>query len=542
MRLPRLAIALTAAGTMLATLVGSTPAGGATDQVKEAACRLLADAHVREAISAAGEFALAVRCGLIARPTATGPARPVAGATSRRAPDVLVNDRTTDTWPHITQSEATVAAGGRVLLAGWNDSGQFLSTGDLSGYGRSDDDGRTWTDMGVPTTPLGVVNAVFGDPVLVADRNRDDSQTSVFYYANLGELSNGTSIISVHKTINGGMTWAQAANASPGAAISDAQDKEWIAVDTRATGTGAGNVYVCWSRFTFSGQEIRLSRSTDGGATFTIVQTDLSADSDVQGCQVLVDPTNGNVYVSWTNRNNGVSPRPIKFRRSTNQGTTFSAEMQIGSAAIAETLTNCGGTTRTAFVDSEASGTTRAVRSTSFSELAVSPGGELYAVWHRATLAGGDKADISFVKSIDGGVTFSAETRINSAVTGQQFMPSIDVNRRNIVRVMYYSTQNSPTDRLIDVYSVRSNNGGVTWSAPNRATDVSFDRPATNPNFDNGGGLTLASCYMGDYNTVDAADPGLGNARFHLVWGDNRLDGDPGQPGVQPDPDIRHDV
>lgn len=527
---------------MLATMTGTTSAGGATDEVKEGACRLLADAHVREAISAAGEFALAVRCGLIARPTATGPARPVAQPASRLGPDVLVNDRTTDTWPHITQSEATVAAGGRVLLAGWNDSGQFLSTGDLSGYGRSDDDGRTWTDMGVPTTPLGVVNAVFGDPVLVADRNRDDNQTSVFYYANLGELANGTSIISVHKTINGGMTWAQAANASPGAAASDFQDKEWIAVDVRPTGAGAGNVYVCWSRFTFSGQEIRLSRSTGGGATFSIVQTDLSADTDVQGCQVVVDPTNGNVYVSWTNRNFAVTPRTIMFRRSTDQGTTFGPEMQIGSAPIAETLTNCGGSTRTTFVDSEAGGSTRAIRSTSFSDLAVAPNGDLYGVWHRGTLPGGNKADISFVRSTDDGVTFSAEARINSVVTGQQFMPSVDANRRGQIRVMYYSTQNSGTDRLIDVYSVRSIDGGVTWTAPNRSTDVSFDRPSTNPNFDSDANLTLASCYMGDYNTIDAADRGLGNARFHLVWGDNRLDGNPGMPGLQPDPDIRHDV
>ena len=58
------------------------------------------------------------------------------------------------------------------------------------------------------------------DPVLVGDRNRDDSQTGVFYFANLGALANGTSIIAVHKTIDGGMTWAQAANASPGRSCS----------------------------------------------------------------------------------------------------------------------------------------------------------------------------------------------------------------------------------------------------------------------------------------------------------------------------------
>lgn len=541
MRLPRLAISLSVLAALMVTTIGSTPAGGQADP-RNRACRLLEQAHVREAISAAGEFALRVRCGLIPKPAATGPARPVPRAVPGFAPDALVNDRTTDTWPHITQSETTVATLPSVLLAGWNDSGEFLTTGDLSGYGRSVDGGLTWTDLGVPTTPLGPVDAVFGDPVLVADRNRDPGDTAVFYYANLGALANGTSIIAVHKTVDGGLTWAHAANASPGAAAFDAQDKEWIAVDVRPTGAGAGNVYVCWSRFFAGGQQIRLARSMDGGVTFTIVQTDLSADTDVQGCQVVVDSTNGNLYVSWTNRNNGVNPRSIKFRRSTDRGTTFGPEALIGSALIAETFTNCGGSTRSAFVDSEAGGTTRAVRSTSFSDLAVATNGDLYAVWHRAILPGGVGADISFVKSTDDGFTFSAETRVNSTVTGHQFMPSIDANRRGQLRVMYYSTQNSATNRLIDVYSVRSADGGATWTPPGRATDVSFDRPVTNPNFDDGGGLTLSSCYMGDYNTIDAADRGLGNARWHLVWGDNRLDGNPGMPGVQPDPDIRHDV
>jgi hypothetical protein len=536
----RPALALLAAGAVLFSVVGSTPAGGATDTSDP--CRLLEDPHARAALSAAGEFSLSVQCGLIPRPTATGPSRPVARSGPRLGPDVLVNDRTTDGWPHITQSEPTVATNRSVIMAGWNDSGQFLSTGDLSGYGRSTDGGTTWTDMGVPTTPLGVVTAVYGDPVLVADRRRQPGQSAVFYYANLGILSNGTSIVAVHKTVDGGLTWSQAANATPGAAASDFQDKEWMAVDTRGTGAGAGNVYVCWTRFFASGQQIRLARSTDGGTTFTITQLDLSADTDVSGCQVAVDPTNGNVYVSWTNRNFAASPRTIKFRRSTDQGSTFGPELLIGTAPIAETLTNCGGTFRTAFVDGEANGTTRAVRSTSFSDIAVSPEGHVYVVFHRATLPGGDKADISFVRSTDGGVTFSPEVRINSAVTGQQFMPSIDANRDGQIRAMYYSTQNSPTDRLIDVYSVRSTDGGLTWSPSGRTTSVSFDRPTTNPNFDSGGGLTLASCYMGDYNTVDAAEPGLGNSRFHLVWGDNRLDGNPGDPGVQPDPDIRHDT
>jgi hypothetical protein len=397
--------------------------------------------------------------------------------------------------------------------------------------------------MGTLPTPLGVVDAVFGDPVLASDRNRDIGDAGVFYFANLGVLANGTSIVAVHKTTDAGLTWTQAGNATPGALAADFQDKEWLAVDTRASGTGAGNVYVCWTRFiSTGGQQIRLARSTDGGATFSIIQTDLSADTDVSGCQVAVDPNNGNVYVSWTNRNGGVSPRTIKFRRSTDQGTTFAAEMLIGTAAIAETMTVCGSASRTTFVDSEPSGTSRAIRSTSFSSLAVNPtNSEVYVVFHAAGLPTGTLADIGFVQSSDFGVTFTPQVRINKAKAGQQFFPSIAVNKNGTTRVMYYSTQLSATNRLLDVYTVSSPDGGTTWGGSKRVTDVSFDRPTTNPNFDTGGGLTLAYCYMGDYNQIATAPKGLGPGQLNIVWGDNRLDGNAGMGGVQPDPDIRFD-
>jgi hypothetical protein len=100
---------------------------------------------------------------------------------------------------------------------------------------------------------------------------------------------------------------------------------------------------------------------------------------------------------------------------------------------------------------------------------------------------------------------------------------------------MYYSTQNSPSDRLIDVYQVVSHDAAI-WSKPIRVTNVSFDRPVTNPASD----PYNPNCYMGTYdNSIAAAAPGLGNGTFHLSWSDNRLDGDPNTPGVQPDPDIR---
>ena len=456
-----------------------------------------------------------------------------------------MNDRTLDAGkPNRTQSETSVAVVGNTVLVGFNDSGQLVganSTGDFTGYSRSVDNGSTWTDMGAPTTPLGVVDQVFGDPVLAADQNRVAGQNGVFYFANLAETAANLSIISVHKTIDGGLSWLQAANASPLAVAGEMQDKEWLAVDTRAFGTGAGNVYVCWRRFGGTGG-IQFSRSTDGGVSFTQLAASLSAGTiNVQGCVVAVDTRpfgvgSGNVYVAWLDSLPGATTGEIHFRRSTNAGVPFGPEIIAGpSFPLAETPTPnlCG---RPAFFDTEAGFGNRGIRSAPFPSMTVDPtSGDVHVVWHRAGLAGGSLSDIAHSVSTDNGMTFGPTERINSVVNGDQFFPAIAANPDGTLTVMYYSTQNSGTRRLIDVYKVTAL-AGQLFDAPLRVTDVSFGRAQTNPNFD----PVVATCYMGDYNGITSPAIGLGNSEFYLTWGDNRLPIPPGLPTAGlPDPDVR---
>lgn len=523
---------------------------GKGNKPAQSACERLdaGDEELLGNISGPGEIALKVNCGKIARPAGNGAAEPSQvdqdSAAVADVPalglDLLVNNRV-DVIPQQTQSEVSIVKVGSIVLTGFNDSGNFFPTGDFSGYSRSVNGGATWLDMGPPTTPLGALTAVFGDPVLAADINRTIAPTGLAqrtYFANLADTAGGVSIIGVHRSDDVGATWSFGRNASPLAGAADFQDKEWMTVDSRAAGAGAGNVYVCWRRFG-GGEGIRFSRSTDGGLVYTEMAANLSASAvNVQGCVVAVSPTNGNVYVAWKDAN--FAPPQIRFRRSTDNGVTFGAELTIGAADVAETTTVCGGGVRTTFVDSEVGFGTRAVRSSAFPTMSVSPvNGNIYVAWHRAFLAGGSLADIGFTRSLDNGLTWSAAIRINSVVTGQQFFPQLAVNHTvGQIKVIYYSTQLSATNRFIDTYEVISNNHGATFLAPVRVTNSSFDRPTTNPNFD----TIVASCYMGDYNANYAASsPAQGNTDFYLGWGDNRLDSNPGLAGVQPDPDIRFD-
>jgi hypothetical protein len=340
------------------------------------------------------------------------------------------------------------------------------------------------------------------------------------------------------------LTWAGAVSASPLGIASDFQDKEWMAVDTRPTGlAGAGNIYVCWRRFnsTFARNGIRFSRSTNGGVSFTEMAANVSSSfTTTQGCVVAVSPVTGHVYVAWRD-----SVGSIRFRRSTNAGVTFGPEIAVGALLQAEGTTSCGGSLRTTFVDSEAGFASRAIRSSSFPSMDVNPvNGHIYVVWHRAGLGGGSLSDIAFARSIDGGLSFGATSRLNFTVTGQQFFPQIAVNIVGRLKVIYYSTQNSPTNRLLDVYEVFDDDGVIPAAGLGgvRVTGSSFNRPQTNPNFD----TFIASCYMGDYNGIHAAkagtaSSGLAGRDFYMAWGDNHLDGNLALAGVQPDPDIRFD-
>lgn len=531
-----------AAITLLLSVPGVTQAAQAAPPPS---CALLADQQVRQYLSAPGSAALQRQCQLELlgqqhveqqAPTPEGqlaPAAPESGA-GILAADVLVNNRATDTFPHSTQSETSTAVRSTTVLVAYNDSGQFAATGDFTGYSRSVNSGASFTDQGPPTSPLGAISATSGDPVLVSDANRMASDTALFYMANLANNTAGTSIIGVHRSGNGAALptpWQFGRNASPLAVAGQFQDKEWLAVDNGTT--FPGRLYVCWRRFG-GANGIQFSRSTDFGLTFTQLAANLSTNSTtVQGCSVEVDRETGRVLVSWLD--SAFNPPQQRGKISTNGGVTFGAEFTIGAANLAETINGACG--RNVFLDTQAGNTTRAIRSTPFPSAAFRTGNtSVYAVWHRAALAGGSGADIAFARSTNNGTTWAAPIRINSVVTGDQFFPSIAVNAVGTIRVFYYSTQLDATKRRLDTYYVQSTNDGVTWSAPVRVTDVSFDRPTTNPNFD----TSVAGCYMGDYNDIAAPPTGLGDNNFYMAWGDNRLDADPG-PAVAPDPDIRFD-
>lgn len=114
-----------------------------------------------------------------------------------------------------------------------------------------------------------------------------------------------------------------------------------------STGPARGNLYCSWMDQTASnGTDIFLSRSTDGGATWSAplrVNDDPAGVANDQFNQWLsADPSDGSVNLSWNDTRNDPAhlSTDIFFARSTDGGLSFGKNVQVTTAPTNETC--CG--------------------------------------------------------------------------------------------------------------------------------------------------------------------------------------------------------
>ena len=179
------------------------------------------------------------------------------------------------------QNETTIAvnpSNPRNLVAGTNDYRVFNTRegrNDGAGFAYTTfDGGRSWLNVQLPhlTFQTGATGALSdmdsaGDPAVAFGPH------NTVYYANLvfSRLNFGSGIV-VSKSTDGGRTWGEPSivhtdgvDASGNGLDTDfANDKEWITVDQHT-----GTVYVTWTLFGPGDAPIMLSRSTDGGSTWS---------------------------------------------------------------------------------------------------------------------------------------------------------------------------------------------------------------------------------------------------------------------------------
>lgn len=306
----------------------------------------------------------------------------------------------------------------------------------------SSDMGATWTYQLMTSS-----HGVWGDPVIDVDTS------GAFYFTHLSNPSTGNWIdrIVCQKSIDNGATWND--GSFTGLNGTKAQDKQWSIIDKTNN-----NIYLTWTQFDDYGSSnpadvstIMFSKSLDGGATWSpalkINDVDgdcIDEDNTVEGATPALGP-NGEIYVSW------VGPNGIVFKRSLDQGNTWSSEISV---------TNVPGGW-----DYSIPGINRA-NGLPITKCDLSGGpnhGTIYVNWSDQR-NGVDDTDIWLTQSSDGGDTWAAPSRVNDDPAGkQQFFTWMDIDQTNGNLWFIFYDRRAYTDNNTDVYLAQSDDGGNTF-------------------------------------------------------------------------------
>jgi N-acetylneuraminic acid mutarotase len=407
----------------------------------------------------------------------------------------LVNDRNQDNEnPNLTgQDETTIAIYGETIVIGYNDSRGFAAgASSATGYSFSHDGGATWTDGGELQPPPGHYS--LGDPALAVDRHGN------FYFASLSFYPDGSSYIGVAKSIDGGETFTQYADASPGVDPANFQDKEFITVDNSG-GPCDGTIYASWTEFfATGGNRILVTASYNGGRSFSwSVQI---SPSGVQASFPRVGP-DGALYVVWRD---SVAPG-IRVSKSVDCGRTFGAD-GVNNLLVARAVPYTSFSPECNRITLKGH-----IRASTSPALSIDQrNGTLY-VTYPSNPTGPDQSDVFLVNSTDGGKTWSTPVRVNDDRTNSdQFFPTVAVAGDGTVGVAFYDRRNDPDNLKFDVYLAVSTDGGKTFATNKRLSEVSSGIPEP---------LSLyRGCYMSDYIYMEAD-----GEYFYTTWGDARNEG-----------------
>jgi hypothetical protein len=375
----------------------------------------------------------------------------------------------------------------------------------MRGY-YSADGGSTWGGVDLPLPPAIGANGInFGsDPSLAFDTLGNVFYSYIVVYFGNGSGINGTAMM-VARSTDGGTTYPSATLFSFEGGENHFNDKPMITADTNALSPFKDNVYVAWDAALGGSPSggIRVGRSTDHGATFTVNRADnLKGPGNSIGAVPFVAP-NGDLYVAW----NDAAANTIAFNRSTDGGLTWGRQGVVAKKKIPFDIRIPAESFRGALVypacDADRSaGPAR---------------GRLYCSWMDLTPDG--NTDIFLAFSDDHGESWSTPasvTDVHASVDRFNHWLSVDPVTGG-VDVSFYDTRNDSTGFRYetDVYLARSTDGGVSFGPNTRVTTAKSNEhdcggvfPCTAINYGN---------QQGDYEGLVSF-----GGTAHPIWTDSR--------------------
>jgi hypothetical protein len=189
-------------------------------------------------------------------------------------------------------------------------------------------------------------------------------------------------------------------------------------------------VHVAWQDMRDGNYEVYYKRSTDGGNTWGADIRITNAAGNSKGPSIAVSGTT--VIVVWYDSRNGRDE--IYFQRSTDGGATWGGNTLLATGS-----------------------------GNSDNPFAAMSGNTIHVAWYD-TREG--NPEIYYNQSTDGGATWGADTRLTSAA-GNSYTPCIAVNGA-VIHIAWHDGR----DGNEEVYYKRSTDGGATWGADTRLTNV----------------------------------------------------------------------
>jgi hypothetical protein len=353
------------------------------------------------------------------------------------------------------------------MTIAWRQFNDVTSNFRQGGWGYTTDAGVHWTFPGV------LQNNVFrSDPVTQSD------EAGQFFYLSLqSDAQQSFFCDDLWHSTNGGQTWTeQSPDRSAGG------DKEWLTID-RTNGPGHGFQYQINDSANCAFTSAAFQRSINGGMTWQ--SPVVLPNSPIYG--TLDVDTNGNVFVGgWTG---GTGFRCVRSSNAQIAGQTPSFDrntaVNLGGGLLYPGAINPEGLAGQVFLAIDRSG--GAANNNIYMLCSVLP-------------AGRSTTDVMFVRSTDGGLSFSTPVRINDdGLTNKwHWFGTFSVAPNGRLDAVWHDSRNSVANNTdSQLFYSYSTDAGVTWS-PNVAVSNSFNPLEGYPNQNK----------IGDYITIVSDNTG----------------------------------
>ncbi len=331
------------------------------------------------------------------------------------------------------------------------------------------------------------------------------------------QSGDGHFVVYAYVSFDGGSTWA---SSQP---YIDRNANRLDAADPTVAFGSDGSVYFAFVAKTPADGAVAVSRSNDGGLTWTSQQWATSFNTGAD--KPAIAAGNGKLYLYYQNDY-------LNATVSADGGATWSSAstIELNGRDAAPVIDNAGNVnlfynnSNSIKLARLAAGAKSYTISTVAKTVPLQPraaryragiypaagadaAGNLYVAWADGRNAGRGN-DILISSSVNGGQSWTAPTVVNSdATSADQLMPALTVSSDGMVTVAWLDNRNDPANVNYDVYIARSK-GTANFNNNLRVTTIS-----SNPNNDPRTQGTL----IGDYFALAA-----GNGTVYPVWTDTR--------------------